>query len=78
MQSLHTTGRAMLVTTCVLSIGFFTFMFASMKNLYNFGMLTGITIIMALLSDYFIAPALMIVVNKRKEKAAESEKLLAA
>jgi hydrophobe/amphiphile efflux-3 (HAE3) family protein len=63
-QTLHTTGRAMLVTTVVLSIGFFIFMLADMKNIFNFGFLTGITIIMALLSDYFIAPALMVLANK--------------
>jgi len=63
-QTLHTTGRAMLVTTVVLSIGFFIFMLADMKNIFNFGVLTGITIVMALLSDYFIAPALMVLANK--------------
>ncbi len=68
LKTLHSTGRAMLVTTCVLSVGFFTFMFASMGNLFNFGMLTGITIIMALLSDFFIAPSLMIVVNRAHKK----------
>jgi uncharacterized protein len=69
METLHTTGRAMLVTSCVLSIGFFIFMFASMNNLIHFGFLTGLAIILALLADYFIAPALMIVVN-RPGKAA--------
>ncbi len=64
-ETLLTTGRAMLVTTCVLSIGFFTFMFASMGNLFNFGLLTGLTIAMALASDYFIAPALMILANPK-------------
>jgi hydrophobe/amphiphile efflux-3 (HAE3) family protein len=68
METLHTTGRAMLVTSCVLSIGFFIFMFATMNNLIHFGFLTGLAIILALLSDYFIAPALMVVVN-RPEKA---------
>ncbi len=66
-ETLHTTGRAMLVTTIVLSLGFFVFMFATMNNLINFGLLTGFTIIMALVSDYLIAPALMVVVNKPKE-----------
>jgi predicted RND superfamily exporter protein len=65
METLHTTGRAMLVTSCVLSIGFFIFMFASMNNLFHFGLLTGLTIIMALLADYFVAPALMVVVHKK-------------
>ena len=65
LETLHTTGRAMLVTSCVLSIGFFIFMFASMNNLFHFGLLTGLTIIMALLADYFIATALMVVVHKK-------------
>ena len=63
-ETLHTTGRAMLVTTVVLSIGFFIFMFADMKNIFNFGFLTGITIVLALLADYFLAPALMVLANK--------------
>jgi hydrophobe/amphiphile efflux-3 (HAE3) family protein len=72
MQTLHTAGRAMLITTCVLSIGFFIFMFASMNNLYNFGWLTGFTIIIALLSDYFIAPALMVLVNRPGDNSENS------
>ena len=44
-------------------IGFFIFMFADMKNIFDFGFLTGITIVMALLSDYFVAPALMVLAN---------------
>ncbi len=66
-ETLQTAGRAMLVTTIVLSIGFFIFMFANMNNLFNFGLLTGLTITMALLADYFIAPALMVIVNKPKK-----------
>jgi len=69
METLHTTGRAMLVTSCVLSIGFFIFMFATMVNLIHFGFLTGLAIVLALLADYFISPALMVVVN-RPGKAA--------
>ncbi|UCH20190.1 MAG: MMPL family transporter [Deltaproteobacteria bacterium] len=65
-QTLHTTGRAMLVTTIVLSLGFFIFAFATMSNVINFGLLTGFTIIMALVADYLIAPALMVMVNKPK------------
>ncbi len=64
METLHTTGRAMLVTSCVLSIGFFIFMFATMVNLIHFGFLTGLAIILALLADYFIAPALLVVIYR--------------
>ncbi|MHC4458315.1 MAG: efflux RND transporter permease subunit [Planctomycetota bacterium] len=69
-ETLHTTGRAMLVTTIVLSIGFFIFAFATMNNVTNFGLLTGFTIIMALVADYLIAPALMVAVNKPKSTGA--------
>ena len=73
-QTLDTTGRAMLVTSVVLSLGFFIFVFATMSNLINFGLLTAFTIIMALLADYLLAPALMVLVNKPKELKNESSK----
>ena len=58
-KTLLTTGRAMVVTTIVLSLGFFLYMGANLSNLVNFGLLTGFTIITALLADLFLAPALM-------------------
>ncbi len=65
-QTLQTTGRAMLTTTVVLTLGFFIFMFASMENLFNFGLLTGITLILALVADFFLAPALMTVLAQSR------------
>ncbi len=65
-NTLHTAGRAMLTTSIVLSIGFFIFMFASMHNVFNFGMLVGIAIVIALLADFFLAPALMALVVKKQ------------
>lgn len=59
-NALNTAGRALLTTTVVLSIGFFIFMFASMKNLFEFGLFTGIAIVLALASNFFMAPALLI------------------
>ncbi len=52
-------GRAMLITTIVLSIGFYVYLFASMANLFNFGLLAGTAIIVALIADFILAPALM-------------------
>ena len=72
-KTLHTTGRAMLVTTIVLSIGFFIFVFAGMNNLFNFGLLTSFTILMALAADYLVAPALMVLVNPKVAKATQEE-----
>jgi len=67
-ETLHTTGRAMLVTSIVLSLGFAIFIFATVRNLFEFGLLTAFTIMMALIADYFIAPALMVLVNPKKVK----------
>ncbi len=69
-MTLLTTGRAMVVTTIVLSFGFFVFMFASMTNIFNFGLLTGIAIIIAVLADFFLVPAIMkvMVANRRDLK----------
>jgi predicted RND superfamily exporter protein len=57
----------MLVTSVVLSIGFFVLMFASMNNVFYFGMLTGITIFLALLADFLLAPALLTLAIKLQD-----------
>jgi len=64
-QTFYTTGKAMVITTIVLSLGFYAYMMANMISVQNFGLLTGSVIILALLSDLLLAPALMIVVAKR-------------
>jgi len=61
-------GRAMLITSIVLSLGFFVYLFASMDNLINFGLLAGVAIIVALVADFVIAPALMALLYKRHEE----------
>lgn len=63
-ETLLSTGRAMLITSIVLSTGFFLYMFSTLTNLFNFGLLTGFTILMALLADFFMAPALMAVIHR--------------
>ena len=63
-RTLHTTGRAMLVTSIVLAIGFYIFSLASLNNIVDFGILTGTAIILALVSNFVLAPALMAIVYK--------------
>ncbi|MBU0992350.1 MAG: MMPL family transporter [Proteobacteria bacterium] len=65
LKTLLNTGPAMLVTSLVLSTGFFMFMFSSMTNLFNFGLLTGITILIALLADFLLGPALLAMAGKK-------------
>lgn len=57
--TLHSTGRAILITSVVLSSGFLVFMFASMTNLFNFGLITGITVIVAMITNLTLTGALM-------------------
>ncbi len=67
-RTLRTSGRSMLITTVVLALGFFMFTFASMLNIQRFGYLTGLTLILALLADFFSVPALMILLYPEKER----------
>ena len=60
-----TTGKAMVITTIVLSLGFFSFTQAYMNSTFNFGLLTGSVILIALLADLLLVPSLMMVVTKR-------------
>jgi len=64
-HTFFTTGKAMLITTIVLALGFYSYMMAQMISVQNFGLLTGSVIILALLADLLLAPALMIVAAKR-------------
>lgn len=64
-ETILDTGPAMMVTNFVLAAGFFMFMFSSMNNLFNFGLLSGVTILTALLADLLITPALLAAVEKK-------------
>ena len=64
-QTFFTTGKAMVITTIVLSLGFYAYLMANMISVQNFGLLTGSVIVLALLADLLLAPALMIVAAKR-------------
>jgi predicted RND superfamily exporter protein len=63
------TGRALLLTSLILSSGFFILMTASLSLLIMFGWLTGITIVFALLADFIVNPALMVLVSGRQTQA---------
>lgn len=64
-KTFYTTGKAMVITTIVLSLGFYAYMFGKMESVQNFGFLTGSVIILALLGDLLLAPALMVLIAKR-------------
>ena len=71
-KTLLTAGRPMIVTSIVLSLGFFIYLFSAMNHLTHFGLLTGTAIALALLADFFVAPALVTVIYGRTAKKSVS------
>lgn len=69
-ETLLSAGRAMFTTSIVLALGFLIFTFAEMGNLFNFGILTAMTIVVALLADFMLAPALVILYHRKEDAAA--------
>ena len=58
-HSMKHSGRALVVTSIILCAGFFVFMGGSMLSIQRFGLLIGLTVIMALLVDLVLTPALL-------------------
>ncbi|MFC1848744.1 RND family transporter [candidate division CSSED10-310 bacterium] len=61
-KTMLTTGRAIFITSITLASGFFVHIIATMKISMIFGVLTGFTILLALVADFFLVPALMRIV----------------
>ncbi len=67
LLTINSTGRAIFITSIVLSSGFLVFMFASMTNLYNFGLITGTVVLTAMLADLVLIGAIMKLVIKAEK-----------
>ncbi|MCB2181075.1 MAG: MMPL family transporter [Desulfobulbaceae bacterium] len=65
--TLHTVGRAMLVTSFVLAGGFLCDLLAELTINKNSGFLIASTILVALIADFFLAPAILSLVYKKKQ-----------
>jgi predicted RND superfamily exporter protein len=52
------TGRAIMTTSVVLSLGFLVLLSATMTNMINFGLLTASAIFIALIADFILMPAI--------------------
>ncbi len=65
-ETLTGSGRAMLFTTMVLVTGFWLFMFATLTNNFNFGLLTGLALLFALLADFLLAPAMLTLLTRTR------------
>lgn len=65
-KTLTTAGRAMVVTSLVLGLGFLTCGLASLRNLLLFGVMSALSIFLALAADFFLSPALVTLLERRK------------
>jgi predicted RND superfamily exporter protein len=75
-RTLETTGRAMLFTSIVLAAGFFIWTLATMASVVNMGAFAGFAVIAAFLADVLVAPALMVLLQRRMARVplrAESD-----
>ncbi|MCP4692665.1 MAG: MMPL family transporter [Desulfobacterales bacterium] len=66
-ETLLSTGRALLITSLVLAANFFVLLFGQLIHANKFGLFTGLVILLALLADFILAPALMVQVAGRGE-----------
>ena len=58
------TGRAITLTSIVLALGFLVLTLSQMNNMFDFGVLTASAILVALLADFFLMPAIMKLIIK--------------
>ena len=72
LKTFQTTGRALMVTTVVLSLGFFIYLSATMSSVVVFGLVTGSTILFALFGDFILMPAILMLMSRSGKKIAET------
>lgn len=65
-ETLFSTGRALVITSTVLCAGFFTYTFSFLSSNARFGLLSGCAVLFALAADFFLVPALLVLVYRKK------------
>ncbi len=75
-KTLATVGRAMLVTSLVLAGGFLCNMASALSLNKHSGLLIAATILFALISDYFLSPAILSLVYTKKASPISATNLL--
>ncbi len=66
-ETFNTEGRALVITTVVLCCGFLVYQFSVLHNLQRFGLLTALCILLALIADLVLAPAIIFLIYKNDE-----------
>ncbi|MEO0077091.1 MAG: MMPL family transporter, partial [candidate division WOR-3 bacterium] len=68
LNTLKTSGRAILINVLTVSIGFLVLVFANLIPLQRFGILIAITMIFSGISALVILPAIILVTNRNREE----------
>lgn len=66
LQTFVSTGKAMIITTFILSSGFIIFTFSSFDATFYTGLLISITLVVALIVDLTLLPVLLLLLMKKK------------
>ncbi len=73
-MTLFSTGRAMVITSCVLAGGFFIYTAAYLESNVRYGLLSGCAVIFALAADFYLMPALLsLAYGKRQNQSCPRE-----
>jgi predicted RND superfamily exporter protein len=67
-QTLQTSGRALLITSVVLACGFLSLLNATLLYLVQFGLLLALIIVLALLADFLVLPAILVLCTGNRER----------
>ncbi len=70
-SAFRSVGRALLATTVVFALGFVVFGASGMSTNQAFGLLVGITVIVALLADFLFLPPLLMLLDGTKETSEQ-------
>lgn len=73
-QTVREAGQAIIFTSIILSLGFSMFLFSSELGLRNFGILSSLAIMMALISDLLLLPALCVLFKADFKKVSKNLK----
>lgn len=66
-------GKPILITSIILTVGFFIFFFSDFQCTRNMGMLISFTVIGAIFGDLFLLPVLLVVLKPLGRKARGSD-----
>ncbi|MBF0589823.1 MAG: MMPL family transporter [Magnetococcales bacterium] len=67
-ETLLSTGRAILITSAVLAAGFLVFLLGEIRTASNFGIIAASAVTLAMIADFFLAPALMKIFLSNEER----------